>query len=158
MAVGKSSSCTAGSSLVSVYGGSKMWRICDLYEAAPLNRCESLNSASVDFIRAAMLAVLPATCRDRALICKIDTCGKVVIQVAFERESIGEPPYKIGRKMATTILRSVSAGAMDVINGDLTVRASRWIGVPGSMQKVSERPRILVRVLGRSDEMKLEIY
>jgi hypothetical protein len=115
-----------------------MSRICDLFEVTPLNSRESLNSASMDFIRATMQATMSASDSARVLISKIISPGEVVIQVAFARDSIREPRHEMGRKRAIEILRAVSTGAMAIIEGDFTVSASRWLGAPGAMYKVSE--------------------
>ncbi len=116
-----------------------MWRICDLFEFAPLIRCEALKSASVESIETSIREALSAIDVDRrAFICKIDANGRVAIQVAFERNSRREPPHEMRRSRAMEIFREVSTGIIGIIQGDLTGNASRWIGSPGGLYKVSE--------------------
>jgi hypothetical protein len=114
-----------------------MWRSCDLFEFATPIRAEALNSASMEGAQTNIRAALPANDVDRALICIFDS-GRVAIHVAFERDSRHEPPHAMRRKWAMEILMAVSMGVMDIIEGDLTGSASRWIGTPGHLYKASE--------------------
>src|SRR5450631_329356 len=90
----------------------QMLRVCDLFEAVPLNRCEALNFATIEVIQTRMRAALSATDRARALISMIGAAGEFAIQVAFERDAIREPPHEMGCKRAMEILRAVSTGVM----------------------------------------------
>jgi hypothetical protein len=122
-----------------------MWRVCDLFEAVPIKRCEGLGFKSLGRIQTSMRAALPATDRARASISMIGAPGECTIQVAFERDAIREPSHEMGCKRAMKILRAVSTGLMPIIEGDFAGSVSRWIGAPGCMYKVSEIPFYFTR-------------
>jgi hypothetical protein len=85
-----------------------------------------------------MQGVLSASDYSRASIAKMTKDRETAIHVAFERRSMREPAHRWQSTRSIEIAEAVIEGAMAIIDADVHLRLTRWIGNSRDLYLVSD--------------------